>query len=373
MNMRVALLSSGFIDYTIQLTNSLVKKGIKVLLIVPDDQILEFNIIKNMALSVCIYTQPKKIYNPANILLNYKLLRRIIAFNPDIIHVQGGTHLLTFILPLLHKKFSLILTFHDIKPHIGENTFFTRICQRIGRRYSDQIFVHGKTLKEQMIEEYSFPSQRIHVIPIGEHNVSPFRKYEKLNVKTEENIILFFGRIWEYKGLEYLIKAEPFITEAVPDAKIIIAGVGENFDKYENMMVNRDQFIVYNYRIPYEEGFVLWQKCSLVVLPYIDASQSGIIPVAYGFKKPVVVTNVGALPEIVDDGITGLIVEPRDSHALAGAIIKLLKDKRLRFKMGENGYKKLKRDLSWDKIAEKTIQVYKKCLSQGEHTRRSSY
>jgi len=361
--MRVALLTPGFIDYTIQLANALTKKGVIVLLLVPDRQIQEYNIIENDRLFVYTYTKPKKINNPANIFLMYKLLRRIIAFNPEVIHFQGGPYLLSIILPLLQRKVSLIMTFHDVKPHLGENKLYKRLNQFIGRRYSDQIFVHGKRLKEQMIEEYNFPSQKIHVIPIGEHNVAPLRKYEKQNVKTEENIILFFGRIWEYKGLEYLIKAEPLITEAVPDAKIIIAGTGENFSKYENMMVNRDHFIVYNYYIPYKEGFVLFQKCSLVVLPYIEASQSGVVPVVYGFKKPVVVTNVGAIPEIVDDGITGFIVEPRDSHALAEAIIKLLKDKNLRIKMGENGYKKLKRDLSWENIAEKTIQVYKKTIT----------
>ncbi len=360
--MRVALLSSSFIDYGIQLANSLTKKDVTVLLLIPDKQIQEFNIIENEDLCVYIYAQPR-IYNPTNIFTIYKLLRIIIAFNPEVIHIQEGSFWLSFILPLLYRKFSLITTFHDVKPHIGEDNPWTKFVLYFHIRYSDQIFVHGRRLKEQMIEEYKLPSRKIHVIPIGEHNVEPFRKYEKPNVKIEENLILFFGRIWEYKGLEYLIKAEPIITDTIKNAKIIIAGYGEDFKKYENMMVNRDHFIVYNYRIPYKEGVILFQKCSLVVLPYIDASQSGVILVAYGFKKPVVVTNVGAIPEIVDDGITGLIVEPRDSNALAEAIIKLLKNKSLRRKMGEAGYEKLKRDLSWDKIAKKTIQVYKKTIN----------
>jgi glycosyltransferase involved in cell wall biosynthesis len=129
--------------------------------------------------------------------------------------------------------------------------------------------------------------------------------------------------------LEYLIKAEPMVTEQVPDAKIIIAGTGENFKKYDKMMMNRDNFIVHNYRIPYKEGAELFQRCSLVVLPYIDASQTGVIPPAYGFKKPVIVTDVGSIPEIVDDGVTGFIVPPRNPEALAEAIVKLLKDEPL--------------------------------------------
>jgi glycosyltransferase involved in cell wall biosynthesis len=156
--------------------------------------------------------------------------------------------------------------------------------------------------------------------------------------------------------------AEPLITKEIPDAKIIIAGAGENFQKYENMIVNRHNFIIHNYKIPYDEGAELFQRCSLVVLPYIDASQSAVILTAYGFKKPVVVTSVGSIPEIVDDGKTGIIVPPKDINTLAEAIIKLLKDNKLRRKMGENAYIKLKTDLSWDNIAEKTIEVYKEAI-----------
>ena len=152
------------------------------------------------------------------------------------------------------------------------------------------------------------------------------------------------------------------ITKEVPNAKIIIAGTGEDFKKYEKMMVNKDNFIVHNYRIPYKEGAELFQRCSVVVLPYIDASQSGVVSTAYGFKKPVIVTDVGSIPEIVDEGITGFIVPSKNPVALADAIVKLLKDDKLRKRMGENAYKKLKTDLSWDKIAEKTIEVYEKAI-----------
>jgi glycosyltransferase involved in cell wall biosynthesis len=99
-----------------------------------------------------------------------------------------------------------------------------------------------------------------------------------------------------------------------------------------------------------------------VVLPYIDASQSGIIPLAYSFKKPVVVTDVGSIPESVDDGVTGFIVPPKDPAALAEAILKLLEDEKLRRTMGENGYRKLKSELSIDIAAKEILKVYIKAL-----------
>ena len=122
-------------------------------------------------------------------------------------------------------------------------------------------------------------------------------------------------------------------------------------------MLEKKSFIVINRYIPYREGAKLFQRCSVVVLPYIEGSQSGVVFPAYAFKKPVVVTDVGSLPEIVDDGITGFVVSPRDPRALAEKIILLLENEKLRRKMGKNAYKKLKTDLSWDKISE-IIEIY---------------
>ena len=216
-----------------------------------------------------------------------------------------------------------------------------------------------------MIARHSMPAEKVHAIHIGEHEVAPFKRYERRDIQEEGNLILFFGRIWDYKGLQYLIEAEPLITTEVPGARIVIAGAGEDFKKYEQMIGNRrGNFIIHNYRIPYEEGAELFQRCSVVVLPYIEASQSGVVPTAYGFRKPVVVTDVGSIPEIVHDGRTGFVVPPRDTRALAQAIIRLLKDEELRKEMGENAYRKLKEDFSWERIAEQTIGVYRNVVDR---------
>ena len=99
-----------------------------------------------------------------------------------------------------------------------------------------------------------------------------------------------------------------------------------------------------------------------MVLPYVEASQSGVVLTAYGFKKPIVVTNVGSIPEIVDNNVTGLIVPPKNAEYLAEAIIKLLLDVNLRKRMGENGFTKLRTELSFDEIVKKTISVYEKAV-----------
>jgi len=355
-------LSFGFFDYTIRLANA-ISKATKVLLLLPNvDRIYVHIDTIDQNVEYYLFDMPRHIYSPTNLLSINQIIKQIYKFKPDVVHLQATTNLVCCgVLPFI-KKYPIVTTFHDPHPHLGEEFFLSTFVLFCQRKLSDYIVVHGKKNKEIMINKYKLSDERISAIQMGEINVELFKKWETNSIKTGKNLILFFGRIWKYKGLEYLIKAEPIITKEVPDAKIIIAGTGEDFQKYENMMTNRGNFIVHNYRIPYNEGAELFQRCSLVVLPYIDASQSGVISTAYGFKKPVVVTSVGSIPEIVDDGITGYIVPPKDVNALAEAIIKLLKDEKLRRQMGENAYIKLKTDLSWDNIAEKTIQVYKEVI-----------
>lgn len=367
--MRVLLIPGALpIDYTIQLANALSKTDkINARLIIYNTPSLDKEILENLSSGVELYLTEKfeyPIFNPKNFVTIYKTINEIYRFNPDIIHIQFPTPIDIFIL-LFIRKYTLIATVHDPRPHPGEENLFYTLSMYYLQKYSSHIFVHGKKLKEIMVKSgYNFPENKISVIPLGEHNSSLFMKYVKKEIKCEDHTVLFFGRMGKYKGLEYLIQAESIISKTAPEVKIIVAGkpVGKfNMEEYKKMM-NKDNYIVYDRFIDWKFGAELFQKASVVVLPYIEASQSGVIPVAYAFKKPVVVTNVGALPEIVDDGKTGFIVPPKDPRTLAEAIIKLLKDEKLRKEMGEAGYKKLKTDMSWDKISKITIEVYKKVL-----------
>ena len=356
------LLFGVFIDYQIQLANALCNKE-TIMLVIPSNGFIEADSWTiDERVDVRFLGIETHIYQLTTLRILKNFINIMLDFNPDVIHLQLGISLIDFALLPFFKIFPLVSTFHDVKLHLGESSLLSEFIRFWERKCSDKIIVHGKRLKEQIIEEYHLSEDKVHSISIGEHEVAPFMKYARMDLKEDRNLILFFGRIQKYKGLEYLIMAEPLITKEVPDTKIVIAGACENFQKYEHIMVNKGNFIIYNYKIPYNEGAELFQRCSVVVLPYVDASQSGVIPTAYGFKKPVVVTCVGSIPEIVDNGITGYIVPPKDVNALAEAIIKILKDEKLRIQMGENAYIKLKTDLSWDNIAEKTTQVYKEAI-----------
>jgi glycosyltransferase involved in cell wall biosynthesis len=162
--------------------------------------------------------------------------------------------------------------------------------------------------------------------------------------------------------LEYLIRAEPLITAQVPDVSIVIAGRGEDFTRYRRLMVHPERFTIYNEYVSDDQRAELFQRASVVALPYIDASQSAVIPIAYTFAKPVVATTVGGLPELVDHGRTGYLVPPHDERALADALVRLLRDKQLRHQLGANGKSKVDTELSPDAVARRTLEVYQRAM-----------
>jgi glycosyltransferase involved in cell wall biosynthesis len=357
--MRVSMIAFTNIEYTIELSEAL-NDFVDLMLMMPEKQVERFRSVIASKVKLCPFKQSRMRY-PTNLLHVWRMVEKIRAFDPDVVHIQRGDPWFNFSLPLL-RRYGLVTTIHDVELHTGdkESTRIPEFTHKLAIHFADQIIVHGEELSAQMIKKTNKLTGDVNVLSRGINSI--YTRYIEDNVETEPSLILFFGRIWEYKGLRYLIEAEPIVTKEIPDVKIIIAGRGENVNSYRKMMINEEKFIVYNHHISNKMVAELFQKASVVVLPYTDASQSGVVPLAYAFRKPVVVTNVGSLSEVVDDGITGHIVPPRDPRRLAEAIIDMLKDEEKRIRMGENGYRKATEQLSWNKIAEKTLYVYKKAL-----------
>ena len=149
---------------------------------------------------------------------------------------------------------------------------------------------------------------------------------QQLKIDEHEQVILFFGFVREYKGLKYLIEAMPQIIKKLPKIHLWVVGdFGDDKNDYYNLI---EELSIKEY-INVVEGYVkdtevekYFAAADLVVLPYVSATQSGIVQIAYGFQKPVVVTDVGGLPDVVDDNKTGYVVESQNPNALAEAVIK---------------------------------------------------
>lgn len=345
-------------DYTVRWVEGLRSKGIDAVLAAPKRKFEPFlpEGLPFFPLFISNY------YRPDNVVQLVRLLRFAREFSPDIIHTQSVHTWLAPLLPWLSRVSRLLITFHDVTPHPGEEHLYTRISQALGRRYGHGFIVHGKALGQQLEQHYHIPSRKIWSIPMPEHNTSRFLQYRDADITREDKTVLFFGRIQRYKGLEYLLKAEPLISGQVPNARIIVAGAGD-LKPYQGFIVHPEVFEFHNRFISYQEGATLFQRASLVVLPYVEASQSGVVITAYGFGLPVIATSVGALPELVEDGVTGCVVPPCDAPALADKVVQLLTNPTLRSEMGQNALRKLHTDLSWERISPILINIYRHVIS----------
>jgi glycosyltransferase involved in cell wall biosynthesis len=297
---------------------------------------------------------------------NVKLVDKI---RPEIIHfpeLYPQSSIFTF-LYRIHRKYPIVSTLHatfDSPSHLlnlksftyGTLASITEFTKGLVK--SDRIIVHTQKNKNTLIKR-GVNHEKIAVVPHGAYTF--LKKYGKDEAAEDEgNYVLFFGYIVKNKGIEYLAKCAPIISEEVPNIKVIVAGEGDLLGC--KALMDDSRFEIHNEFIPNEKVAELFQRAKVVVLPYTyHQGHSGVLTIAFAFGKPVIVTNVGDLPNLVKDGKEGLIVPPKDPKALAGAIIKLLKDDELRREMGENALKKAE-ELSWDNIAKMHMKVYEEVL-----------
>ncbi|OGC94629.1 MAG: hypothetical protein A2W25_09395 [candidate division Zixibacteria bacterium RBG_16_53_22] len=302
---------------------------------------------------------------------NYRLFA-VELRHYDIIHFQEGD--IWFSLNRsLFKNVPLVLTVHDPTQHAGL-PFINRMYQDYAQRWivtqSDSYIVHGQNMKNDLARNFSVPLERINVIPHGEFSF--YKKWRSeyeplLKPKKGKKRLLFFGEVRRNKGLEYLIKAEPLISSRYDNYTICIAGrfskdPGNDFEHYRKMMVDTSRYEVINRYIANNEVAEIFESSDIVVLPYMSASQSGILALAFGFGKPVVSTDTGSIGEVLEHGQTGLLVSAGDTVALADAISTLLNDDERCTFFAANAAAVAQTRLNWDTIGKQTVDIYRSIL-----------
>jgi len=275
--MKIVLLSFWLPEYCIQLANALSKK-VELYLLLPDKHIQYYETYISSTVRKVPYNLPRMRSLLPNMLMLGKLFRQLGVLSPSLVHMQAGYPWFNLIMPYVHKKYPFVTTVHDIDTHPGDRDSKKFFFRDLTIRHSDRFIVHGNQLKQAFTMKYKIPGYRVDSIHHGVYSI--YSSYARERIEGQDPCVLFFGRIFDYKGLEYLIKAEPLISRAVPGLKIIIAGRGDHFDKYDKMIVNRDKFIILNKYIDNRKTAELFQKARVVALPYTEASQSGIIPLA---------------------------------------------------------------------------------------------
>lgn len=357
--MRIAWVSYDFEEYSALHINELCKEN-DVLMVMPSVDEGDNDHPIDPRVEQFRFNKPRLRQPLKQIASVRSLVAAIDRFQPDVIHFQQGHLWFNTALKKL-KRYPLVITVHDPRHHAGdvESKRTPQWVIDYGFRKADQVIVHGDLLAKQVQELFGFDENQTHVIP----HVAMGQTDAESSVPEEPGSILFFGRIYEYKGLQTLIAAEPLIAKQVENFKIIIGGSGDDFDQYTANMSDPERYEIHNRWIDDNERVRLFQRASMVVLPYNEATQSGVVPVAFNYAKPVIATRVGALIECVNHEQTGLLVPPRDPAALADAIVRLLQNPNEAKQFGRSGKQMLDRDWSPAVVAEQTATVYEHAIA----------
>ena len=294
-----------------------------------------------------------------------KCAREILAGKPDLVIFQWWHPYFAPCYRSLLRKLKGVKTLficHNVFPH--ERFPLDRALTKMVLKRGDFFITHSKTdaadlrsiRKDAAICEAVHPTYDAFQF----HNLTQKQARQKLGLGEQGQVLLFFGFVREYKGLKHLIAALPEITQRLPGAHLLIVGdFGKDKQEYLDLIAQNkvEQFLsIYDGYIPDQEVEQYFAASDLVVLPYESATQSGIVQIAYGFERPVVATNVGGLPDVVLHEKTGYLVPPKDSKALADAVVRFFEEQKAE-DFAQNIRKEAAR-YSWDRMRENICSLW---------------
>ncbi|HUT03123.1 MAG TPA: glycosyltransferase [bacterium] len=267
--------------------------------------------------------------------------KKIAAMKPDMLIVPLWV---TFLVPPFlaivssvrrHSSAKVLFICHNVIPHDVSRVHLLLVKMLLKR--GDFAIVHSD--REMALVRSAVPTVRVmkHFHPTydffasaGEHEMTCEEARDNLRISKDKLVLLFFGFVRRYKGLDLLIEAMPKVCKCV-DAELLI--VGEFWEKrveYERMIerasLQQNIRIIDRY-VPDNEVALYFTAADIVILPYREATQSGVVQIAYAFCKPVITTDVGGLPEVVHDGRTGYVVPSEEPDAIADAVLRFSRER----------------------------------------------
>jgi len=303
----------------------------------------------------------------------FSLINRLQHLRPSVIHFQWLP------LPLidspyvarLRKIAPVILTIHDIHPfNEAPSSIIQKYYYTSAIKYFDHLITHTNSSFEALVSNMKIPKEKISIVP---HGIFDYSQQSKISTRKEEgkkNIIVFWGAIKPYKGVDILIQAFANLPENIlQKTTLLIAGCPKmDIKPLKKMAQNLGviDYIEWQTRfIPEDEVNSILIRATVFVLPYKEITQSGVLMTILPFGKPIVASNVGGIPEVLQDGIHGYLVTPNNSIELSRALEAILTSPQKIRNMSSAVHQLTKSSLSWNSIAQKTIKVYQGLLKRG--------
>jgi glycosyltransferase involved in cell wall biosynthesis len=305
-----------------------------------------------------------------------RVIRRVAALKPDVVQV-GDIPFPSDLLPLwlLRRKAPLFADVcHNVNPFdagggFGRSRWKRLIYRRIYRLF-DVVFVHFPRNAAEFTK--AFGVNRTEVIRHGnealfeelrDRDVDATTLRRRLGIAGDERVVLFFGTLSRYKGVDVLLEAFPRIHRET-GARLVLAGYPfHDFDVAAHQELAEragvaDSVTWATHYIASEEVAAWMELASVIVFPYRDIYQSGAIHVAQTFGVPTVASAVGAMQDVVEHEVSGLLVPPEDPEALVDAVIRLLRDRDLAARLGSRFAADARGPFSWSANAETMLARY---------------
>ncbi len=258
------------------------------------------------------------------------------------------------------RRVPVVLTVHDPRPHTGSDADFVArglVFRERLRADAAAYHVHGPHCERELRA-----TRQVDRPLISTAHGAMFIPTPDTRRPREPLSLLFFGRMEAYKGLETLLDAADMLRAQGRTFRLIVAGRGPELARLAPRLREPDVEL-HDRFISHDEAIVLFQRASVVVGPYRDATQSGIVASAFGNGRPVVVSAVGGLPDFVTHGRDGFVVPPDDPAALAAALAPLLADDGLAEALAAGVAAKLRAELGWDTIATRLESFYREVIA----------
>lgn len=306
----------------------------------------------------------ERILNSTNPISYYKTASMINRFNPDVLIIP---YWMSFLAPalggtsrLINKKIKILGLIHNAIPH--EKRFFDKPLAKFFFSACDGFITLSDPVKEDLKAITSNKPILVSPHPIYDHYTLKTSKKEAssiLGINSQKKTLLFFGLIREYKGLDILLKAMDLLNDQY---QLIIAGeCYGDFKTYQDIidsLRNKNNIKVIEEYIPDEMVSTLFSASDVLVLPYRDATQSGVVAVAYQMETPLIATNVGALGETIRNGSTGMVVDNTTPEALANSINQYFEEETANKEIYTRNIIKEKQRLSWTSFSNAILEFY---------------
>ena len=304
--------------------------------------------------------------NPLRIPLEAaRIVRSLRAFRPQVLHVQEDSKdALALALPFMGSM-PMLLTVHDPNPHSGHDSRVRHrsrhgmyIAQLRGR--ADALLVHGHRLVGDALAAVGGRPRPMHVLP---HGPLGERWMAERRITQEPGRCLFFGRIEAYKGLRHFIALVQQLNRQGLGLRGVVAGRGTDLEPHRAALRADPAFELIEKFLSPQEVADQFLRADVVVMPYENATQSGVAALALSAGRPVLAFDVGALSELIQHDGTGLLVPAGNLQAMGEALARLIQDRDLNQRLGTQAHQRAAAELSWPRIAADTYKVYESLVN----------